>query len=240
MTKSLILRSLQAVLFTSPYSIEHKLAFSSEFLKHTQKIFSADPTIVTAPQNAPPNIPRIEIKSPDQSHIAQFSNNRIIFQFMDTTGAKLRLAQIFPHFSDALRQVMQCTMEYLNPRVVRLGFILRFIADLGFSANRFLSEEFLKNNPFSDAHELNLGILYKIQMDQYLINRWIRYKTLRAKNDPSIDYAMAVEIDINTLAEDMQDFTTSQIIVFYDNAFQHISSSIQNYPFFGEDFHPEE
>ncbi len=230
MTKSLFLRSLQAVLFTTPYPIEHKLAFSTEFLKHTQKTFGNDPSIITAPQNAPPQVPRIEIKSPDQSHIAQFSNDRISFHFQDTFNAKMSLSAGFQHFMTGFHQEIQATMEFLNPKVVRLGFIIHLIADLGFSTNRFLSEECLKNNPFPDAHELNLGILYKLQLEGFHINRWARYKTLRAQNDPSIDYAMAIEIDLNTIAEEMNNFTASEILQFYTIAHENVTKDLKNYP----------
>ena len=230
MTKSLFLRSLQSVLFTTPYSIEHKLAFSTEFLKHTQKIFSNDPSIITAPQNAPPHVPRIEIKSPDQSHIAQFSNDRISFHYQDTLNAKPSLPLAFQHFMNGFQQEIQSTMEFLNPQVVRLGFIVRMIADIGFSTNRFLSEECLKNNPFADAHEINLGILYRLQLEGFRINRWVRYKTLRAQNDPSIDYAMAIEIDLNTFAEETNNFSASEILQFYNLTYNNVMKDLKNYP----------
>ena len=238
MVASLFLRSLQSVLFTTPYAIERKLEFSSEFIKRTKKIFTSDPTISTAPKNAPPQMPRIEIKSPDQSHVAQFSNNRITFHYQDTQNRRIPLNNVFPTFSDNLGRQIQCIMEFLNPRVVRLGFIVRMITDLGYSANRFLSEECLKDNPFPDAHEINLGILYKTNMRDFSINRWIRYRTLRAQNDPSIDYAMAIEIDLNTLAEEMNNYPASSILEFYQAAQEHISENLGHFPLLGMDFQP--
>ncbi|MBN1903399.1 hypothetical protein JW926_18920 [Candidatus Sumerlaeota bacterium] len=240
MAKSLILRSLQSVLFTTAYQIENKLGFSSEFLKHTQKIFTNDPNIITAPKNAPPQVPMIEIKSPNQAYIAQFSNNRIAFHFQDTQNMNASLENIFPHFLDALQQETQCTMEFLNPRVVRLGFIVARIADIGYSTNRFLSEEFMKNNPFPDAHEMNLGILYKVRIGENNVNRWVRYRTLRAQNDPNIDYAMAIEIDINTLAEEMNDFSASHIMAFYKSAYENITTDLDNYPLLNNRFDSEQ
>lgn len=240
MVKSLILRSLQSVLFTTPYQIENKLGFSSEFLRHTQKIFTNDPNIVTAPKNAPPHVPMIEIKSPNQSYIAQFSNNRIAFHFQDTQNMNTTLEAIFPHFLEVLQQEIQCTMEFLNPRVVRLGLIVAQIANLGYSTNRFLSEEFMKNNPFPDAHEMNFGILYKLLIGEYNVNRWVRYRTLRAQNDPSIDYAMAIEIDFNTLAEEMNDFPASHIMEFYKASNENIATDMNDYPLLNKRFDSEQ
>jgi len=226
----LIVRSLQSVLFTTNQSFEHKLEFASEFIRRTGKVFSEDPQIVTAPQNSPPQMPRIEIRSPDQSHIAQFTNQRISFQYQDTMNARTSLHASFPHFLDTLRKEVQCIMEFLNPRVVRIGFITRFLSDLGYSANRFLSQECLKDNPFPDAHEINLGVLYKTMLESFTVNRWIRYHTLRARNDPSVDYAMAIEVDINTLAEEMNNYSASAILEFHRLGFEHIISNLGDFP----------
>ncbi len=239
MSQPLILRTMQAVLFTTPYSMEHKLDFASEFIKRTGKVFTADPNIVTAPQNAPPQVPRIEIRSPDQSHIAQFTKNRIVFIYQDTHNSKIPLGAGFPSFHETLRSEAQCVMEFLNPRVVRLGFVVGLIAELGYSANRFLSEECLQDNLFPDAHEMNLGILYKLRIEPFSVNRWVRYRTLRAKNDPSIDYAMAIDIDINTLAEEMHNYTASEILEFYRLANDHITTNLNDFPLFGVDFSSE-
>jgi len=230
MAAKIILRSLEAVLFTNPYTIENKLGFASEFVKRSSKIFSHDPNIVTAPQNAPAQVPRVEIRSPDQSYIAQFANNRISLKYQDMHNLRAPLGVQFPMFLDSLTHATQSTMEFLNPRVLRLGFVIGFLADLGSSSNKYLSEEFFQNNPCSDAHEINLGILYKLSLESFSANRWVRYQTLRAQNDPSIDYAMAIDIDINTLAEVMNNYSTSEIITFYKLAYEHVNTSLRQFP----------
>ncbi|HPB30214.1 MAG TPA: hypothetical protein PLB62_02045 [Candidatus Sumerlaeota bacterium] len=230
MPSNVFVHNVQAVLFTNPYSMEHKLEFASEMVKRCARVYSSDPNIQTAPQNAPPNVPRIEIRSPDQTHLAQFWPNRISFVFQDTRNMKPVFTNFFPYFRDNLGPQIQYIMEFLNPRVVRLGFIVQFISELGSSSNRFLSEVMLNKNPFPDAHEMNLGILHKILLQSFTVNRWVRYRTLRAQNDPSIDFAMAVDVDINTLAEDMNDFTTSQIMDYYSLSFEHICSELKDFP----------
>ena len=114
-----------------------------------------------------------------------------------------------------------------------MGFVIRFIADMGCSTNKYLSEEFLKNNPFPDAHEININILHKLSLENYSVNRWVRYHTLRAQNNPTIDYAMAIDIDVNTLSEEMNDFTTSEIIRFHQLTFDHVTTSLGAFPLLG-------
>lgn len=230
MAAKLMLRSLEAVLFTNPYTIENKLGFASEFVKRSSKIFSHDPNIVTAPQNAPAQVPRVEIRSPDMGYIAQFASNRISLKYQDMHNLRVPLAIQFPQFLESLSHATQSTMEFLNPRVLRLGFVIGFLADLGSSSNQYLSAEFFQNNPCPDAHEINMGILYKLSLENFSVNRWVRYQTLRAQNDPSIDYAMAIDIDINTLAEDMNNYTTSEIMTFFKLAFEHVNTSLNQFP----------
>jgi hypothetical protein len=230
MAKSLILRSIQSVLFTNQYPLDNKLGFASEFVKRSSKIFSADPSIVTAPGNAPPQAPRIEIRSPDQAYIAQFFNNRITFQFQDVRNMRTSLYQIFPNYIMEIRNEIQYIMEFLNPRVTRIGFVVKFISELGYSSNQFFNQECFKNNLFPEAHETNLGVLNKLMLDRFSVNRWIRYKTLRAQNDPSIDHAMSIDVDINTPGEEMNDFSTSEILDFYNLSFEHITGNLGEYP----------
>jgi hypothetical protein len=230
MMQGLFLRAIHAVLFTNPYTIDNKLEFTSEFIRNVSRIFSNDPNILTAPQNAPPQVPRIEIRNPDQSYIAQFGHNHIAFLYQDTRNLHPTLVSLFPHFFECLNCEVQSTMEFINPRILRLGCVIRLITEIGSSANKYLSEEVFKENLFSDAHEINIGILHKLSLENFTVNRWVRYQTLRNANDPTLDYALSIDIDLNTLSEQMYDFTVSEILNFFKLSFEHVTTSLSNFP----------
>lgn len=227
---------MQSVLFTAAYSIDRKIDFASEFVKRSSRMFGNDPSIGSSPQNAPPNVPRLEIKSPDQSHIVHFYPNQVSFMFQDTRNLRTTIKGVFPGFLGGIESEIQSIMEFINPKVTRLGFVTHFIAELGSSANQYISENMLKDNPFPDAHELHFGVLHRLDLVGFPVNRWVRYRSLRAKNDPTADFAMGIDIDINTLAEQVNDFSAGQIIDYFQAGFQHITSNIGDFPFFDDGF----
>jgi hypothetical protein len=108
--------------------------------------------------------------------------------------------------------------------------VIRLITEIGSSANKYLSEEVFKENLFTDAHEINIGILHRLSLENFTVNRWVRYQTLRNANDPTLDYALSIDIDLNTLSEQMHDFTVSEILNFFKLSFEHVTTSLSNFP----------
>jgi len=70
---------------------------------------------------------------------------------------------------------------------------------------------------------MHLSVLNKENMGGFGINRWLRLRPMRKRDDPTNDSGLVVEIDINTHAEENNDFTEEEITRFFEEAYQHIA-----------------
>jgi len=71
-------------------------------------------------------------------------------------------------------------------------------------------------------------------MDEFSTNRWIRYRTLRKREDLSIDTGLSIEIDINTVADQNLNAGSGVALNFFMAAKSHIEKDLNIFPFFDE------
>lgn len=219
--------SVVSVLFFQPRDIPNKAAFVSNFIEYT-KVFDADPMILPI-TNAPPPVPRIAMKSRDGRFVCEVALDRLSFAQHDVAGKRQTLEQIYPQYRELLNRVVLAAMAGLASPVVRLGFVTRHIAELGRSANEWLREAYLRAESLPPAHETQLGFLHRFEMESFAVNRWVRIRTLREKKDPSHDWALSVEIDINTPPEAGRRFDRAAILAFFLEAFDRAERDLRSH-----------
>jgi hypothetical protein len=222
----------QAVLFVNDLHISDHLGFASAFVHKTGNVFNYEPQILSLPPQAPPELPFIILKNREQSYGVQFAQNRINFFYQDMQNQNKELDSIFPTYRLYLGNVLEAVFELLPINVPRLGTVTHLFLQMSESTNRFLAQRLFREGVLSDPHQMQLAFLHKVQIENLTANRWIRYRTLRNQKEPFDDYAVAIEIDINTLQEEQHDFDAADILSFFMLAKEHVEHDLSEFPLF--------
>ena len=220
-------RSILSVLFFPPRDIPHKAAFVNNFLEYT-KVFDADPMILPI-GNAPPPVPRIQMKSRDGRFGCEVALDRLSFAFNDVRNEKPTLDALYPKYRDVLNHVVLATLSGIGAPVVRLGFVTRHLLELSEGANEWLRETYLRTDRLPVAFETHVHLLHRLKMESFPVNRWLKIWTVREQDAPERDSAVVVEIDVNTLPEQDQPFDRSTILAFFLDAFALTEQDLKAY-----------
>jgi len=223
---------LQSVFFTKNIKIGNKLDFAQQVTAATDNIFDGDPMILPIPEtqeNGPTGIPIMILKSSDNQFNCNISKNRIDFFFSKKKEYEKSIIELWPDYLKIIKDFSIFIKDRLNEKVWRLGFVATLIKDIGKSVNLLLNEKYLNTNIFEEPYEIQLNVLKKISLKDIKVNRWIKYRPLRKKDDISKDYWLSIEIDMNTFPEIIHDLNKEQINKFFESAYDNITSKIPEY-----------
>lgn len=186
-------------------------------------IFDGQPGVFPVPPNAPENVPRILLKDRQERYQCKVSAGRLDLAFDGSKRKAGSVGVVWDECSGILRQLAEYLKKKNPTRVWRLGLVVRLFKVLEGSANTHIREKYLKDDRFQDPYELHLSVLDKESMGRFTINRWLRLRPMRKRDDPKDDRGLVVEVDINTPAEEKNDFTEEEITDFFEEAYQHIA-----------------
>lgn len=226
--RKLLINSMQAAIFCSELLISNKEEFIYHVVQETNDFLKGEPTILPIPDDAPPEIPRIILKSKTYPYSCNFCKNRFDFFYKEQRKPDKTLEQVFPDFQKILDRLTAYVKTSLNIKVMRLGFISNFVIGLKESGNKYLLREYLHPNIFLNPYEIQINVLHKFELGFFKVNRWIKLKPLRMKNNVKDDRRILIEIDINTLSEETYDFSPDQIKQFIVFARNHIRDEVMS------------
>lgn len=224
--RRLLISSMQAAIFCSELLISNKEEFIYHVVQETNDFLKGEPTILPIPDDAPPEIPRIILKSKTYPYSCNFCKNRFDFFYKEQEKPNKTLEEVFPNFRNILDRLIAYVKTSLNIKVIRLGFIPNFVIELKESGNEYLLREYLHPNLFLNPYEVQINILHKLELEPFKVNRWIKLKPLRMRSNIKDDRRILIEIDINTLSEEMHDFSPDQIKQFIVFAYDHIRDKV--------------
>lgn len=207
--------SLQSVLFLTTIDLSNRLE-AANLLSQGTSFFDGPPTILPFPDDAPPEIPRIILKSKEENYVCNVTSNRIDFVFEDRkseSGSEIKdfEKQYFSNLHLLVKAVYN-----LKARSSRLGLVAKYLGFPKMKTVKFLIEQYLKNIE-SDSVEAQVHFLKLGKAAKYNVNIWTRLITQRQKNSKS-DRLLIVS-DINTSLEEKHDINVSMAINFFKEAF---------------------
>ncbi len=217
--------SIQAAMFVRGLDFSDPLSMAQAIRHSVGGILDGQPGVFPVPPNAPPDVPRIVLADKTKKYQCKLSAARVDLGF---DGSKVRPGPIGIVWDECCGMIRQLA-EYLkkkNPtRVWRLGLVIQLFKVLQGSANVHIREKYLKDDRFQDPYELHVSVLNRKQVGRFSINRWLRIRPMRKRDAPEDDRGLVVEVDINTLAEQNNDFEEGEITEFFESAYQHIAMS---------------
>lgn len=225
------LRSLQVALFSNMMTFDSKIDYASKIIAASNGVFDGEPAILPIPNNAPPEIPRIVVKSKDEKYICNTSVNRVDLFFNPKKELETDLDRIKNEYLSALTKIINFLNETYKFKIFRIGNVANFIIELKESANAFIVSKYLnESSGISDTFEAQLHFLNKIELlKRYKANRWLRISTLRNPNDIENDNFLAVTVDINTLSDASHDFDRELVSLVFNDVLKNIQELLNTH-----------
>lgn len=230
----LFVKSLQNAIFTQALDLTNKSGFANQIIHDTMGLFDGDQIILPVPNNAPAEIPRIILKNKNESYSLNVGLNRIDFFYneivlKDNLPTK-ELSKLEQDFRKKTNSIVQTILNIASTRIVRLGFIVTLQSGVSGKASSFISEKYLKQKKSTqDVYDLNLGILKKEKIGHTVSNIWFRINPFRKEGDPLDDKMITVQFDVNTLVEEMLNFSLDDINKYFEQASDYINTRLDSY-----------
>lgn len=203
-----LVRSFQVALF-GLVDIRNPLGVGNQVRSAAGALFDGDPLVLPLPSDAPPEIPRIVLKSKDERYSCNVSGVRLDFFYREKEPAR-KWVDLRDEYLQHLSAISQTVVATLRTGITRLGSVAEFHVPIGSSPSLAMRRAYLKEGILPGEHEIQLGILHRQSWETIEINRWVR---LRGKEGES---ALRVVVDINTIPEKKYDFDVEGIESFYN------------------------
>lgn len=221
---------LQTGLFLSTLDHSDKLRLAQNVIVASQELLAGEPVVLPIPEDSPPELPRLILKSKDERYSFALTGNRADFVFSETDSVpSLAFDTVFPEYLDTLLSITTVLKQKHKASIVRIGFVARFFSVLETSSNRFIRENFLNPNRLIIGYETNVSILDRRTMADFEINSWFRLNSLRKRDEPQDDRALRVIFDINTVPERTYNFDVSQVRTFCVEASRLVEAGLDEY-----------
>jgi hypothetical protein len=214
--------AIQSAVFVHGLVFSDPLALAQAVQRAVGGVFDGQPAVLPVPPNAPGNVPRILLKDRLERYQCKVSAGRFDLAFDGSKRRETPIGIVWDEYSGIIRQLAEYLKKKNPTRVWRLGLVVRLFKVLPRSASIHIRETYFKDDRFQNAYEIHVSVLDKECMGTFNINRWLRVRPLRKRDDPEDDRGLGVDVDINTLAEEKNDFTEEEITEFFEEAFQHV------------------
>lgn len=224
-------------LFLRKFDVQDFQSFA-ETLPWRLPEFDADPQLNRLPENAPADQPRVRFVSKDQRYLLEAGPNKVHFRMMPgeiqqtERGANVQalpVAKAFENFIPQAMRVHTTLSEHFGATANRLGVVTDIIAPTPSSSNQRMQQSILggKNLLGERLHDLQIQALAKTRLPGDLgVNRRITVRSMRTGAQGNPDLLMSIQVDINTLAEEPYDISTSDLEAFLKGVVSHMETEV--------------
>jgi hypothetical protein len=221
--------SAQLVIYSPGIVITNKLKVANAINDNLSYLFDSDPIILPLPEDAPPEIPRIQMFSKDKRYSLSIASNRIdfIFQYKEEDEKSFPI----PGFFGKFLTIFQYFSENLHTQFTRSAMVTNWIIELeNISASEFLLNKYIQDKtPIVKPCELELHYLTKGLAAEFEINKWVRIKSARKMSEPEKNNLVVFLIDINTVAEKTYEFDKDSLQRFLEQSSRITEETIKEH-----------
>lgn len=190
------------------------------------------------PPNAPPDMPRARFLSKDGRLMMEVAPAKIVFRMMPGEATRtdrgmnvqaLPVDKAFEVFTPQAMRLHGVLSEHYGATASRLGIVTDLIAGVPSSANQRIQKCVLNaKNLFGERlQDFQLNALARTSIGgDTNVNRRIGLRSMRTGAEGNPDLLMNVNIDINTLAEEPYDLSTSELESFLKGVSTHVQTQI--------------
>jgi hypothetical protein len=226
------LASCQATLFTPDAEVSI-VKVVQEVLPRWAALFDTEPTIVSAAEGFPREIPRFILENKSQMWRCQIASARIDL-FWRKPVADSSDISLEAFFHEAIQRLNEYR-ESLGVRVGRIAAVLNRYTEHprpgAFIARHFCQDRWL-TGPLAEVENFELHAHKNFMLaERFQVNMWVRSKTGTISSDQANRTIVLVEQDLNTPLEEMeiQDFIKEDIEQFFIAAGPKFNEILQLY-----------
>jgi hypothetical protein len=221
--------SAQLVIYSPGIVITNKLKVANAINDNLSYLFDSDPIILPLPEDAPPEIPRIQMFSKDKRYSLSIASNRIdfIFQYKEEDEKSFSISGFFEKFLT----IFQYFSENLHTQFTRSAMVTNWIIELeNISAAEFLLDKYIQDKtPIVKPCELELHYLTKGFAAEFEINKWVRIRSARKMGEPEKNNLIVFLVDINTIAEKIYEFDKDSLKRFLEQSNRIMEETIEEH-----------
>jgi len=224
--------SIQTAFFTPGLIFSDKLSLSAQLIKESGNIFDGDPIMLPIPPEAPPEFPRMILKSKDEKYILEIKSSRIDFIVKSDEKDKSQKnypATLIKDYQNKLQSLSSSIISVFKTKIVRLGFIINIQFKVN-DAVEIIKKSYISDSKFTkDAYDLNIGFLNKITLNSTNTNIWFRANASRSPDEDKDNKILLVMFDTNTVPEKILDLTAQNITDFTKTTLEYLDKNLKNY-----------
>jgi hypothetical protein len=221
--------STQLVIYSPGIVIANKLKVANEINDSLSNVFDDDPLMLPFPEDAPPELPRIQMFSKDKRYVLIIASNRIdfIFQYKDEDEKLFPI----PYFFEKFLTIFQYFSENLHTQFTRSAIVTNWIIELeNISAAEFLLDKYIQDKTLIvKPSELELHYLTKGIAAEFEINKWVRIRSARKMDEPERNNLIVFLIDIHTIAERTYEFDRDSLQRFLEQSSRITEETIEGH-----------
>lgn len=224
------LKSIQLALFVRNLAavLANNSAGFAGSLTETITELSTNPTILPIPGDAPPDIPRIMLKSEDREYECNVSSRRIDF-FVKNLG-NLAIGDFWEQEVLPKIQLLSNFVVNRTLQVSRVGFIANTEAETAVNVSDYLRENFIREDRLRDPLELKIRFIHREQIGNINANVVANFGQVGSGLNLQ-EGKLFLQLDINITPESAEEEEfTNRIIEFTDGAYEIARSKITSFP----------
>lgn len=221
----------QLVFFSPEIHLANKLKLAYALNEQLSNLLDSDPVILPIPDDAPPEIPVIQMFSSDQRYTLMISKNRIDLHYNSELGKDERILPI-PGLLEKMRTIHEYITREKIAQIVRCAIVTNFIVELDTeSAAQFIMTKYVvQKAPCSTLNkEAHLHFLSTVSIAGYEANQWLRLQSARRISQPDSDSCFVIQLDLNTLQDKEYEFDSAKIFTFLQESCNIINELIQKH-----------
>ncbi len=230
-----MVKSIQAALFIASIDLTNKITVANELKSSLIKIFNGEPLILPIPDDAPPEIPIIILKSKDESFALNIARSRIDLFFKNIRNADISVDSVSSDLLALINDISRILFKKFSCTINRMGTIATLSLDKEDSVTDLVSHLDGKYFNASGKCEAQVHLLSKEDLGEYQVNNWVR--VVAQDHEPRNDKLLVVT-DINTQREAIRNYDLDKIIHFFKLAFTQIKNSTKLYAPINSDKRP--
>lgn len=231
-----VVRATGAV-FTPEFNIGNVLKIANLAMDLAGDRLDGEPTIMPLSQDAPPEIPRIILRSSDKLLSFSVAPVRTSLEFRVPPEAMVDMID-YPSYYSGMGVFFSDYSKALDLRVQRLGYVTERLTAkddvISYVLKRFCdSGQTGEGRPFHGTKRFEIHSMKNYEWKGLRINSWVRIKCLQAcAADGETKPVLLVENDLNTLSYDEDPgavFTPSDMNRFFSEIPDHLDEILQLY-----------
>lgn len=225
--KNIKLDFIQLVGFSPGIVMGDKLKIANAINDSLSNLFDGDHVILPIPEDAPSDIPRIQLNSKDKQYSLYIAKSRLDFVFKYKEGKEeIHINNIFQKFLT----IFQYFKEEIHTQITRCAIITNWIIKLErLPAAESLLSKYIRNEaPIDKPYGLELHCLDRELIAGFEVNKWLRI-IATPKITELEQNSVTILIDINTLAERIYEFDKQSLQNFLEESNSIINKTIEKH-----------